>query len=80
MSVLDQECPVTSREGDSPELSPDNGPNANYIGGEWTAGDGGTLDVINPATRSTIGEVPAGTESDVDAAFEAATAVRSDWR
>lgn len=45
MSVLDQECPVTSRDVDPPEISPDNGRNAHYIGGEWTAGDGDTLDV-----------------------------------
>lgn len=71
---------MTSRDVDSPDISPDNRRNAHYIGGEWTAGNGDRLGVINPTTRSTIGEVPDGAESDADAAFEAATAVQSDLR
>lgn len=79
MSVLDQEPQETSLDVDSLGLAPDDGWNAHYIDGEWTDGDGETLDVMDPATQSSIGQVLAGTETDVDAAFDAATAAQSNW-
>src|SRR5437867_10442949 len=44
-----------------------------FIGGEWV--DGSTdesLPVVNPATGETIGEIPRGSEQDVDRAVSAA--------
>jgi acyl-CoA reductase-like NAD-dependent aldehyde dehydrogenase len=41
----------------------------NLVGGEWVdAADGGTEEIINPATGEAIAEVPKGTEADVDRA------------
>jgi len=43
----------------------------NFVGGEWVdAVEGGTMEVINPATGETIAEVPRGTEADVDRAVK----------
>ncbi len=43
------------------------------IGGEWTdAADGGTIEVLDPATAATAGRVAAAGPSDVDRAVEAA--------
>ena len=53
---------------------------ANYVGGEWVdAVEGGTMDVLNPATGETIAEVPRGTRADVDRAVAAAKAVLPAW-
>ena len=53
----------------------------NLVGGEWVdASDGGTEEVINPATGETIAEVPKGTEADVDRAVEAAKKAWAEWR
>ena len=44
-----------------------------YIDGHWRpAADGGTFDVINPATEEIIHKVASGTAADVDAAVKAA--------
>ena len=44
-----------------------------FVGGQWVdAGEGGTLQVVNPATAETIAEVPAASEADVDRAVAAA--------
>src|SRR5881396_2131019 len=52
----------------------------NFVGGEWVgAVDGGTMEVINPATGETIGEVPRGTQADVDRAVEAAKKALPEW-
>ncbi|NEU55582.1 aldehyde dehydrogenase family protein [Halorussus sp. MSC15.2] len=54
--------------------------NALYIDGEWTpSGNGETLTVEDPSTREAITEVPAATEADVDAAYEAAAAAQTEW-
>ena len=46
-----------------------------FVGGKWTdAAEGGTMEVLNPATGETIAEVPRCTAADVDAAVEAAKA------
>ncbi|HET6643075.1 MAG TPA: gamma-aminobutyraldehyde dehydrogenase [Gaiellaceae bacterium] len=53
----------------------------NLVGGEWVdAVEGGTAEIINPATGETIGEVPEGTQADVDRAVEAATKAWAEWR
>src|SRR3954469_23549783 len=52
----------------------------NFVGGEWVdAVDGGTMEVLNPATGETIAEVPRGTQADVDRAVEAAKKALPDW-
>jgi 1-pyrroline dehydrogenase len=51
-----------------------------FVGGKWTeSADGGTMEVLNPATAETIAEVPACTAADVDAAVEAAKAALPAW-
>ncbi|WP_459193807.1 aldehyde dehydrogenase family protein [Halosimplex sp. J119] len=51
-----------------------------YIDGEWTEAAGAeTIAVTDPSTRETVAEVPAGTEDDVDAAYEAAAAAQEEW-
>jgi 1-pyrroline dehydrogenase len=52
----------------------------NFVGGEWvSAVEGGTMEVLNPATGETIAEVPRGTQADVDRAVEAAKQVLPEW-
>jgi 1-pyrroline dehydrogenase len=53
----------------------------NLVGGEWVdAVEGGTAEIINPATGETIAEVPEGTQADVDRAVEAAAKAWPEWR
>jgi 1-pyrroline dehydrogenase len=52
----------------------------NFVGGKWVdAAEGGTAEIINPATGDTIAEVPDGTQADVDRAVEAAKAALPEW-
>src|SRR6184192_290337 len=52
----------------------------NFVGGEWVdAAEGGTMEVLNPATGETIAEVPSGTQADVDRAVEAAKKALPEW-
>jgi 1-pyrroline dehydrogenase len=51
----------------------------NYIGGEWVESDGGTMEVLNPATGEVIAEVQRSTEADVDRAVEAAMKALPEW-
>jgi 1-pyrroline dehydrogenase len=52
----------------------------NFVGGEWVDSlDGGTMEVLNPATGETIAEVPASTEQDVARAVEAAKKALPEW-
>jgi betaine-aldehyde dehydrogenase/aminobutyraldehyde dehydrogenase len=52
----------------------------NLVGGEWVdAVEGGTMEVLNPATGQTIAEVPRCTAADVDRAVEAAKRALPDW-
>jgi len=52
----------------------------NLVGGEWVgAADGGTMEVLNPATGETIAEVPRGTAADVDRAVAAAKKALPEW-
>lgn len=50
------------------------------IGGELVhAASGGSLDAINPATRTVIAKFPSAESEDVDAAVEAAAAASREW-
>jgi 1-pyrroline dehydrogenase len=52
----------------------------NFVGGDWVdAAEGGTMEVLNPATGDTIATVPRGSEADVDRAVEAAKAALPEW-
>jgi 1-pyrroline dehydrogenase len=52
----------------------------NFVGGKWVdAAEGATAEILNPATGETIGEVPEGSQADVDRAVEAAKAALPDW-
>jgi 1-pyrroline dehydrogenase len=52
----------------------------NFVGGKWVdAVDGGTMEVLNPATGEAIAEVPQGTQADVDRAVEAAKEALPGW-
>src|SRR4051812_4372808 len=52
----------------------------NFVGGKWVdAIEGGTMEVLNPATGETIAEVPRGTQADVDRAVEAAKRALPEW-
>ena len=52
----------------------------NFVGGEWVdAEEGGTMEVLNPATGEAIAEVPSGTLADVDRAVEAAERALPEW-
>ena len=52
----------------------------NFVGGEWVdAVEGGTMDVLNPATGETFASVPACTAEDVDRAVEAAREALPGW-
>lgn len=53
----------------------------NYVGGEWALSSSTEwTEVTNPATGDTIGAVPSGEASDVDAAVNAAKKAFSSWR
>ncbi|WP_460776430.1 aldehyde dehydrogenase family protein [Microbacterium sp. GXF7504] len=54
---------------------------AQLIGGEWVpAADGGLIEVINPATREHLANVPRGGAADVDAAVTAGERAFPAWR
>ena len=51
-----------------------------YINGSWVEPNGkGTIEVINPANEQIIGSVPVGSESDANAAVEAARSAFTSW-
>jgi 1-pyrroline dehydrogenase len=53
----------------------------NFVGGEWVeAVEGGTAEIVNPATGEPIAHVPQGTQADVDRAVEAAKRALPEWR
>ncbi len=55
-------------------------PSKNYVNGEWvTSETGETTEVTNPATGEEVAAVPAGTEGEVNDAYQAAEAAQSDW-
>ena len=50
------------------------------IGGrKILASDGGTIDVLNPATGQAISKVPAATAEDIETAYQAAAAAFPTW-
>jgi 1-pyrroline dehydrogenase len=52
----------------------------NLVGGEWVdAVEGGTAEIVNPATGEPIAQVPEGTQADVDRAVAAAKTALPDW-
>jgi succinate-semialdehyde dehydrogenase/glutarate-semialdehyde dehydrogenase len=52
-----------------------------FIDGDWRARGGqGALDIVDPATGETLGEVPAAAEADVDDAIGAADKALKRWR
>ncbi|HXV56689.1 MAG TPA: aldehyde dehydrogenase family protein, partial [Gaiellaceae bacterium] len=52
----------------------------NLVGGDWVdAVEGGTAEIINPATGEAIAQVPEGTQADVDRAVEAAKRALPEW-
>src|SRR5438067_1100462 len=52
----------------------------NFVGGEWVDSlDGGTMEVLNPATGETIAEVPRSSAEDVGRAVEAAKQALPEW-
>jgi 1-pyrroline dehydrogenase len=52
----------------------------NFVGGKWVdAAEGGTAEIVNPATGDTIAEVPEGSQADVERAVEAAKAALPEW-
>ncbi|GAA0249317.1 aldehyde dehydrogenase family protein [Haladaptatus pallidirubidus] len=54
--------------------------NALYIDGEWVeGGDRDEIEVTNPATQELITTVPAGTEEDVNRAYEVAAEAQDEW-
>ena len=51
----------------------------NFIGGDWVESEGGTMEVLNPATGEVIAEVPRSTEADVQRAVDAANKALPEW-
>jgi 1-pyrroline dehydrogenase len=52
----------------------------NFVGGKWVdAAEGGTMEVLNPATGEPIAEVASSTAADVDRAVEAAKQALPEW-
>jgi 1-pyrroline dehydrogenase len=52
----------------------------NFVGGEWVdAVEGGSMEVVNPATGEAVARVPEGTQADVDRAVEAAKVALPEW-
>jgi len=52
----------------------------NYVGGEWVASKGETVDVVNPSTQKVIAKVPVSTRDEIDRAVEAAKEAFPEWR
>ena len=55
-------------------------PLAMLIDGEWTAGSGAALPVVDPATQDVLGELPTATTADLDRALEASARGFETWR
>jgi malonate-semialdehyde dehydrogenase (acetylating) / methylmalonate-semialdehyde dehydrogenase len=52
----------------------------NFIGGNWRDAASDGIELINPATGEPLGQAPAGSAADVDAAVQAAQAAFTAWR
>lgn len=56
-------------------------PDRMYIAGRWVeAGDGATMEVIDPATEGVVAHVPVATADDIEAALAAAADGYEQWR
>ncbi|MCM2129642.1 NAD-dependent succinate-semialdehyde dehydrogenase [Larsenimonas rhizosphaerae] len=52
-----------------------------FVNGQWQpAADGGSLDVVNPATEEVIGQVARAGQADLDKALDAASTAFATWR
>jgi aminobutyraldehyde dehydrogenase len=52
----------------------------NFVAGKWVdAVEGGTVEIVNPATGEAIAQVPNGTQGDVDRAVAAAVEALPEW-
>ncbi len=51
----------------------------NYVNGQWVAGSGGTLEVINPANGAVVAVVANGSAENCEQAVEAAAAAFDSW-
>ncbi len=54
-------------------------PQGVYMAGDWTAGEGESLEVKNPASGETIAELATASEAQAHAALEAAAAAKGAW-
>ena len=54
-------------------------PGSQYIGGAWSVATGPTLAVVDPATETTLAELPSSTDGDVERALRAARDAQSAW-
>lgn len=51
-----------------------------YINGKWRSSDGdNSIPVVNPATEEVIADVPVATESEIQAALDAANGAKREW-
>src|SRR5690242_7290192 len=50
-----------------------------FIDGEYVAGSGGLVDVVNPSTGKRLGAAATAAVADIDAAVAAANAARAGW-
>ncbi|AEH36638.1 aldehyde dehydrogenase family protein [Halopiger xanaduensis] len=65
----------------TPELSIEADWNSLYIDGEWTPSESDEeIAVEDPSTREEVARVPAATEGDVEAAYEAAADAQKEWQ
>ena len=56
-------------------------PNRLFIGGQWReAADGGTFDIVDPATEQVVDRVASATRADVEAALDSAASGFETWR
>jgi benzaldehyde dehydrogenase (NAD) len=60
-------------------LSEDTWTNRIFLGGAWVPGSGGSLDVTEPATGSTLGQVGLASADDLAKAAESAADAQRDW-
>ncbi|NEU56333.1 aldehyde dehydrogenase family protein [Halorussus sp. MSC15.2] len=64
----------------APDISIDADWNSIFLDGEWVPSEGEEeLAVEDPSTREEVARVPAGVETDVDAAYEAAAEAQEEW-
>ncbi len=52
----------------------------NYVGGKWVESKGELVDVVNPATRKVIAQVPISTQNEINAAVKVAMDAFPEWR